>query len=170
MNEQIILTDHDIERLIQLPKSIRAKSPSSGYREDGGHKRCDLDLYAISDTRINFTVFIRQSSKFIENFSIGLQYQTNRKVPGTITLIRYNGPHGDSSRHFDEHYHKPHIHRITADEIGSGSVQPQEKFREVTTWYRTFEEALVRFFDDIKVSNMSQHFEDMSQGRLFDEY
>lgn len=167
MNEQINLTDQDIEELIQLPKSIKTKSPSSGYREDGGHKRCDLDLHAVSDTRITFTVFIRQNSQFIENFSIGLQYQTNRRVPGTITLIRYNGPHGDSSRHFDGHYHKPHIHRIAAEEIRSGSIQPQEKYREVTTRYRTFEEALVRFFDDVKVSDISQHFEDISQGRLF---
>lgn len=170
MDEQMISTDQDIKKLIQLPKNIKTKSPPSGYREAGGHRRCDLDLYAISDRRITFTVFIRQSSKFIENFSIGLQYQTNKKVPGTITLTRYNGPHGDSSNHYDGHYHKPHIHRITADEIRSGSIQPQEKFREVTTRYGTFEEALIVFFDDIKVSNMSQHFEDISQGRLFDEY
>ena len=85
----------------------------------------------------------------------------------TITLVRYNGPHGEINRHSDGHYNKPHIHRITAAEIASGSTEPQESHREITTRYGTFEQALLVFFDDIAAPDSGQYFSELLQGRLF---
>ena len=108
--EKPILSDQQIQDLLDLPKAITRKTPArEAYREENSQKRCDLELEALSDDDAKFLVFIRQSSKFIENFSIGLRYQTNIKSLGTITLIRYNGPHGESSRQPDGHYAKSHI-------------------------------------------------------------
>lgn len=114
-----------------------------------------------------FTVFTRQNIVFIENFSIGLRYQTNDPKLGTVTLVRYNGPHGEYSRHPDGHHAVPHIHRITATEIASGSTQPQERDREITDRYSTFETALVVFFADIGAINYGEYFPELLQGRLF---
>ena len=94
-------------------------------------------------------------------------YQTGDKRLGTITLVRYNGPHGEINRHADGHYNKPHIHRITAAEIASGSTEPQESHREITTRYGTFEQALLVFFDDIAAPDSGQYFPELLQGRLF---
>lgn len=162
-----MLTDQDIDSLIELPKTIVDKVPSQGYKEDRGYKRCDLDLLAGTDQSTKFAVFIRQSSKFLENFSIGLRYRTGDRRLGTITLVRYNGPHGEVSRDPDGHYAKPHIHRITATELASGSLQPQESDRKITNRYSTFEQALMVFLGDVAVSNSEKFFPELLQGRLF---
>ena len=163
------MTDGDIQDLILVQKTILAKSPSSGYRQEGGHNRCDLELQAASDGSEVFTVFIRQHSRFIENFSIGLRYRTGDRTLGTIPLVRYNGPHGETSRQPDGHYSNPHIHRVTSAEIASGNIQPQERHRERTDRYNTFDQALAVFFNDIAASNYMQYFPEVHRPRLFNE-
>ena len=124
----------------------------------------------MSDDSITFVVFIRQNNRFIENFTIGLRYHTGDKTLGTITLLRYNGPHGESRPQTDGHYAKPHIHRVTEAEIASGSRQPQERHREITDRYSTFEEALYVFFDEIAITNLVEYFPDALQMRLLNGY
>ena len=162
-----MLTDQDIVNLIRTPKVIGIKTPASAYRQEHGHKRCDMDLQATSDDMKKFVVFIRQNDKFIENFSIGLRYQTGDNDLRTITLTRYNGPHGETSRYSDDHYAKPHIHRITASDIASGSTQPQERHREITDRYMTYQQALRTVFADIGVTNYEAYFPELLQARLF---
>ena len=108
--------------------------------------------------------------KHIENFSVGLRYHTNdQKIPA-ITLVRYNGPHGEYSRHPDGHYAKPHIHRITEEELRHGHKEPQEKHREITKRYQTFDEALITFFNDVNVLNYKDYFTSQRQLAIFDEH
>ena len=164
-----MLTDHEIEDLIAVPKAIVSKTPTIGYREVSGSNRCDLDLQADSVSDVKFRVFIRQSVRYIENFTVGLQYRNDRRY-GDITLLRYNGPHGETSRDEDGHYALPHIHRITAAELALGSTQPRETRREITARYGTLEDALIVFFDDTAVSNYDAYFPELRQGRLLDEY
>ncbi len=169
--EKPSLTDKQIQDLLNIPKTIAKKSPArEAYREEKNQKRCDLELYTPSDDGTELSVFIRQHSKFIENFSIGLRYQTNISSLGTITLIRYNGAHGESSRHQDGHYALPHIHRISEQELAVGNTNPQESRREITDRYSTFEQALRIFFEDISVSNFAEYFPEALQPRLFDEH
>ena len=163
-----MLTDQQILDLIACPKTIVQKEPARGYREENRQRRCDLELQANEDNNLRFSVFVRHSTEFIENYSIGLRYQTNESRLGTITLVRYNGPHGETSRHPDGHYASPHIHRITASELVAGSAQPQERHREITNRYGTFEQALAVFFTDTSIVNPEGYF--MLQGGLFDGY
>ena len=172
-----MLSNREIQDLVDLPKVIVDKDPSLGYKEEGRHIRCHLDLLVESDHTSSFvvpvrhlakfTVFIRQHTKFLENFSIGLRYQTGDKRLGTITLVRYNGPHGEFSLPVDGHFARPHIHRITASELASGSTEPQEHYREITDLYSTFEQALVVFFKDVAMSNYEEYFPELLQPRLF---
>lgn len=161
-----MLTDEQVQDLVNCSKTITRKEPTRGYREDGRNWRCDLELESAQDTSIAFTVFIRQNKEFTENFSIGLRYQTNTPTLRAITLIRYNGPHGETSRAPDGHYARSHIHRITASEIESGSNQPQERNRDITDRYSTFEQGLAVFFSDIGVSNSDDYFPGILQGTL----
>ena len=163
-----MLNDEDIQGLIALPKRITNKIPANGYREQGNHTRCDLELEATSPDDARFAMFIRRHNRFIENFSIGLRYRTDDRTLGSITLVRYNGPHGETSRDPDGHYDKPHIHLITEVELASGSVQLQESQREVTDRYRTYEQALRIFFSDIATQNHSDFFPELLQLRLLD--
>lgn len=161
------MTDEDIRRLIACPKRITRRQPARGYRTDNRHQRCSLDLQSVNGVGGIFTVFIRQSTMFMENFSVGLCYQTGNAVQGSITLARYNGPHGETSRAPDGHYARPHIHRITAQEIAHGALQPQEKDREITNRYATLEQALLIFFGDAGIANYADYFPEIQQGQLF---
>lgn len=163
-----MLTDREIQDLIKLPKRITSRTPAEGYREEDRNKRCDLALEATADNGASFRVFIRQSIEFIENFSIGLRYQTGDRSLGTIVLVRYNGPHGETSRQPDGHFAKPHTHLMTEAELSTGNSQPQEREREFTNRYGTYEEALRVFFDDIVVVNYDEYFPESLQPRLFD--
>lgn len=162
-----MLKDFEIQALIEMEKRIVRKNPVKGFREENRHLGCRLELESDSDEEKKFKVFIRRSVEFIENFSIGLRHETNFPSLKIITLIRYNGPHGEISRHSDGHYAKPHIHRITAAEIASGSMEPQEKHRKITDKYRSFEEAISIFFRDIGAINFVEHFPELRQTRLF---
>lgn len=169
-----MLTDRQILDLIACPKTIVQKDPARGYREENRQRRCDLELQANENNDLRFSVFVRQSTEFIENYSIGLRYQTNEGRLGTITLVRYNGPHGETSRHPDGHYASPHIHYITESELASGSTQPQERHREVTDRYATFEQALSVFFADAGIADLQGYFPGIIpgavQGSLLDGY
>ena len=162
-----MLTDHEIESLVKLPKNIVSMTPAVGYRNENLHRRCGLELTAISSPITEFTVFIRQNDKFIENFSIGLRYKTKDRTLGTITLVRYNGPHGETNRGPGGHFGRPHIHRVTARELAEGNREPQERHRDITDRYSTFEEALSVFFRDIAASNYLDYFGKLRQLELF---
>ena len=161
------MTDAQIRHLIACPKRITRRQPARGYRLDNRQQRCDLDLQSDNGVGGIFRVFIRQSAEFIENFSVGLRYQGGSALPGIITLARYNGPHGETSHAPDGHYAVPHIHRITAQEIAHGALQPQEKDRELTNRYATLEHALLVFFGDAGVTNYASYFPELRQGQLF---
>ena len=163
-----MLTGQQIQELVSCSKTITKKEPARGYREENRHLRCDLELSATEDSGTTFTVFIRQSTEFIENFFTGLLYSPDDPTLGTVTLVLYNGPHGEISRDPDGHYAKPHIHRITVSELESGNVRPQERHREITERYSTFEQGLAVFFNDTYVVNFKDYFPNILQGNLFD--
>ncbi len=99
-----MITDQDIEMLIRQPKRITSKSPVQGYREENNQRRCDLELMSSDEDGRVFSVFIRQNLRINLNFTIGLRYSANEGKLTTITLARYNGPHGEVSRALDGHY------------------------------------------------------------------
>ena len=163
------LTNDEINNLIRAPKTVESKSPASGYTEARGQRRCNLELRAISDdSAMEFSVFIRQNLTFIENFSIGLTCKTGIPELGEITLARYNGPHGEYSRDPDGHYARPHIHRITEDEIAKGQKAPKENDRQITDQYSTLDQALIVFFNDIGATDFDKHFPSATQMELPD--
>ena len=165
-----MLSDDEIQELLDRSKAIVRKTPRSGYRSEAGHRRADLDVEAANGSGAAlFSVFIRQNERFIENFSIGLRYRSNMAGLGDVTLVRYNGPHGDMSIHADGHRAKPHIHRITSVELASGSREPRERDRAITDRYTTLDTALRAFFDDLNVMGVQQFFPELSQGQLFNE-
>ena len=160
------MTNQDIQKLIQAPKKIDKRTPQKGYKQENNHKRCDLDLIGNTDQNMKFYIFIRQNQLFLENFSIGLSYQ-NTNIKQTITLVRYNGPHGKIKTKETDHHLEPHIHYITPEEINSNVFNPKEKIIKKTDKYIFFEEALRSFFQDITVKNWENYFPELNQGSFF---
>ena len=165
-----MLTEQDIQDLIRLPKVIVGRHPAQGYREENGQRRCDLELESSDETGRAFPVFVRQNIRLPGNFSIGLRYAVNRGKLTTVTLVRYNGPHGEHGNAPDGHYALPHVHYITAAEMEAGYSQPQENHREVTDKYGNLEDALRVFFNDTATGNYATYFPELIQSRMFDGY
>lgn len=181
-----MLTDKEIQNLMKAQKKIHKKEPKTGYKNENGHKKCDLILslhqshlkLQTSSNRISFTgqnesikfiIFIRQSQAFIENFSIGLRCQIP-SLKSSVTLVRYNGPHGQIKRNKSDHHPEPHIHYITQEEIKSGAFNPKAKNIKITDKYTTFEEGLRAFLTDMKIVNWTEYFPELEQRRFFNGY
>lgn len=161
-----MLTDQEIQHLIVSPKEIVKKTPNRGYGQKNSSMSCDLHLKGTGEEETSFIVYIRQNAKFIENYSIGVRYRTEDEKLGIIILVRYNGPHGETSRAADGHYAKTHTHRITHDDLLAGNTNPQERDREITDRYSTFEDALRVFFGDINIQNWTSYFPGLENEQL----
>ena len=182
-----MITNQDIQKLISTPKKIQKKNPRRGYTQEKGHKKCNLILCQLhlqmqdsaeekspakkenlkeQNNDIEFKIFIRQNQTFMENFSIGLRCYIS-SLQKFVILVRYNGPHGSVPRGKTDHHPYPHIHRVTQEEIQSGSFNPKEKNIEITKKYSTYEEGLRAFLMDMNVTNWQDYFPELEQMRFF---
>jgi len=80
----------EINGLIGCPKRI-SDPPKREMRQSGAFLRNDMKLVASDDTEGQFSVFMRKSGDFPENFSIGLIYHP-ADSRGEITLVRCRRP------------------------------------------------------------------------------
>ena len=134
-----MLSDSDLESLISCRKTIVSK-PRREPKDYGSHLRNDMMLMS-EDQQYSFSVFMRISKEFPENFSIGLSVLNAVDGAERITLVRYNGIHGG---HIEfPHHVAPHIHTITADRIADGVYS--EGHAETTDTYTTYQDALAAF-------------------------
>ena len=161
-----MLNNDQIDALVSAPKRITDRKPTEGYRHDRGHQRCDLELESISDPKHRFAVFVRQNLVFIENFSIGLMFHSDHPRLKTFPLVRYNGPHGESSISEDGHYSHPHIHYMRETELTRGHNRPEPRDRELTDRFTTLDQALICFFTDTSVENYELYFPYLAQGNM----
>ncbi len=142
----------ELETLITCPKEV-ADPPRKEMRSEQGSKRNDM-LLRSADGQHEFSVFMRVSESFPEDFSIGLVYLP-KDEPGSVILLRCNGPHGELEGTFDTtHSHfSCHLHKAKAENIAAGS-RP-EKGGEPTDRYASFEQALPFFLKLINLSEVS---------------
>ncbi len=157
----MVYTDEHIEALIACEKKI-VSPPSMEYKEERGHMKKNFSMLSTIDN-FSFRGFIRYNMMFIDNFSVGLDYEP-REEKGTICLIRCNGTHGEN-KHLP-HHKSFHLHRATAETINSGGRA--ESFVEPTTEDATLEQAIQYFIKKINLTmaDRYKYFPDIQ--RLFD--
>ncbi|MBI3195381.1 MAG: hypothetical protein HYZ34_13095 [Ignavibacteriae bacterium] len=152
-------TDELIATLIGCLKKI-TKPPSKNLKPDRGHLKNNFEVES-EDGEHSFTCFIRVNEKFLENFSVGLDY-VPKDEPGNVMLLRCNGPHGPHKVH--DHHTFCHIHKATAETISKG-LKPESNI-EVTDGYSSYQEAIQYF---LKLANIrdDEHFFPTTQLSLF---
>jgi hypothetical protein len=138
-------TESLIDELIGCEKII-VDPPAKSYREDRGNLKKNFSLCS-TDTKYVFSVFIRQNKKFIENFSIGMDYNP-RDEKGKLCIIRCNGAHGESK--VFPHHSINHIHIATAKTINEG-LKPECNIERINDYF-SFEEAVQFFITRINIS------------------
>jgi hypothetical protein len=92
-------TQSEIDGLIACPKTVDSP-PSKAPVREGAHWRNGAGLIATDDTKGIFSMYLRKSAFFEENFSVGLIYSSN-DGRGDITLLRCNGKHGAFNAQYD---------------------------------------------------------------------
>jgi len=161
------MTDTEIQRLLNLPKQV-SDPPTKNWRTEELHKRKDFGLVS-KDGDVHFRAFVRQHLRFVENFSIGLEYEPDDGTD-SIILLRCNGPHGDFNRAQNPshpHYH-PHIHTASAEAIEAG--ERAESRAAITTEFSSIKEAIRYFLNAVAVdvNDQARYFEDDLRLTLFD--
>lgn len=116
-----------------------------------------------TDEKFHFQVFTRVNIDLPENFSVGLVWRNNGN---DIILLRYNGDHGEHINFLTkERFRGCHIHKFKA-ELYEQQMKG-ENHAEPTTGYTTLDEALLNFCNDLKISNFSDYFPNLTQSELF---
>lgn len=155
------MQDEQIKALIQAPKTI-TKKPKRETLLINGSYRNDFELALISDKSITFTVHLRKNKKFSEHFSVILSYFVP-EMNKDIFLVRYNGAHGIHKNKIidSETIDGFHIHQATVEAIESG--RNAESWAFSTKDYTTFEEAITKFWKDIKIEDdINSFFKDIN--------
>lgn len=160
----MVYTNELLEQLRSCEKKII--SPPGDFKEERGHRKQDFEMMSIDDEH-HFIGFTRQNLHFTENFSVGLLYNPKSERE-KITLVRYNGPHGENIE--IEHHESFHIHYATAERINSG--KKAEGHVETTDRYGSFEDAIQVFVKTINLreQDRKQYFPPPTgQAFLFDD-
>lgn len=160
-----IYSQQEIEDLITCEKKI-INPPRKNPQEIRGHLQNNMSLESV-DGKHKFEVFMRQSSAFPENFSVGLRY-----IPkdGTtpFTLLRCNGPHGPYCGQWpeDHPHYDYHIHKAKEENLKKG-LKP-EKYGEKTQDFATFQDAIKFFVEYTNIKDAEKYFNFFSQMSIFD--
>jgi len=149
-------TQDEIDSLVACQKQT-IDAPKRTMRTEKGSHRNEATLQSL-DEEHTFRVFFRQNAKFPENFTVGLDYLP-RQEPGSICLVRCNGPHGPHLL-FPHHTHF-HIHHARADALNEG--RKSEVFAEITTSYASYTEAIRYFGTYCHITDWYLHFPAIEQ-------
>ena len=158
----MIYTEEILSELISCSKEI--VEPPKPFRDDRGYKKTNFTLHSI-DQQYNFYVFIRQNTQFVENFSIGIDYNP-KDEKGTLALLRCNGPHGENNMY--PHHISSHIHKATSERINIG-LKPEGNII-ITDEYSTLYEAIQFFINEINIniSDRNKYFP-IKEKKLFND-
>jgi hypothetical protein len=155
-----------INELIECDKEI-TDAPTRDYEDEYRHRRKDFRLRAIDDPKLLFSVFMRQSLEFDEDFSLGLVYLSPDGK--RMTLVRYNGQHDQSNDPYDlvKPHFQYHVHKATPENLNNGRYDKHPA--SATRLYASFAEATREFLAAIGVraQDIAKYFPGMDSLPLF---
>lgn len=142
-----MITNEWIQQLIRCPKQA-IKADHRKMEPSNRSLRSNIRLVSL-DGRFQYRMFLRQSTEFLEDFSVGLIWMNAAEHIGLqekIILIRFQGPH-DSGKPFGEDiHHDYHIHEITAEDILQCRWRKPSN-KEVSKSFSSFPTAIFTFVE-----------------------
>lgn len=163
----IILTDEQIDRLLNMPKI--AISPNTRWKTQRGSRQRNYELNS-EDGKLSFSLFLRQNRRIYESFSCGLLYL--HPSGEKIMLARYNGSDHDHYNPLDGTRSDGicHIHQATERYMTAG--RKSEHYAESTDRYTNLDGAFQAIVHDCKISGIrlaSKHADDEDDGSPDDQ-
>lgn len=144
----------EIDKLVVCRKTVK-EGPTKKDKLAGAHYRNDAKLLASDDAiKGDFSMFMRQSEDFPENFSVGLTYHP-KDGRQDITLLRCNGQHGTFNNRMphdaDHPHYSYHVHRASEKALEEG--RKAECWAETTAEFATFGEAVQYFIKAVNLDD-----------------
>lgn len=132
------LTDSKISELLLVEK--RVMNPMVRKKIEGRHERVDYKIISI-DEQYNFSLYTRQSTRLITNFSVGLRWV--RRNEEDVMLIRCNGSNHRHTNAIENNaiHCVCHIHLATERYLSSS--MPDDGFAKETNEYTNLDGALL---------------------------
>lgn len=159
------MTEDILNALIHCKKEI-IEHPKKAMKEINNSRRNDFT--AISAKNVftkpqKFTIFIRQSCEFTEDFSIGLIWKPEGYSCGII-LVRFNGAHGKNRS--VEHQRIPHIHKLTLLDIQNQKYDPHQIIE--TKNHVNINDSILKFMEYCNIIDWERDFPYLLETNLFD--
>lgn len=153
--------DQFINELILCRKKIIA-SPKPNNKSNGLHKETNVELQS-EDNRYRFTVFIREHTELLENFTIGLVFHP--EDGDSKIIVRYNGNHGRHTNQISKEIVDGfHIHKLTQKALELGMKGENQATH--TNTYASARDAMFCFFKDLNITNFQDYFPELLQTTL----
>ena len=155
-------------------KAIKAERWSMILKNRSYRNKISLESI---DGKYTYRMFIRQSSEFLEDFSVGLIWtnpQNYSNINRLIIMLRCQGPHDSQKPLSYDNHHSYHMHKITVDDIEQKRYDKPSFYDEVNK-FSSFDEALCYFIkicdilDVDKHIKLSEHNNEYEQLTLDDE-
>ncbi|MCL1877718.1 MAG: hypothetical protein FWF80_02565 [Defluviitaleaceae bacterium] len=164
----MISDDFINNELIGCSKRIYKSDKKQMFHENR-HTRNNFSVKSHDDKYL-FRLFLRQSCKFIKDFSVGLRWENADKYIGVslpIVLLRCQGPHEGGTPLGADIHHSFHIHEITAIDIQERRFS-KPSYKDKTDKFSSFQSALFYFVSRCGITNAHEYtdFEHMSQMSL----
>jgi len=140
-----------LDNLIKCRKKV-TQFPVKGYKEEFGHRKLDFNCQA-AEEGFSFRVFVRQSLRFQEDFSVGPVWQRPDGLP-PLNLYRCNGLHGGTIA-FPHHAYF-HIHRLDIVDIQAGRTEP--RMLTITDAYDSLPKAIYYFAKQVNILDIETYF------------
>ena len=151
-----MLSTEEIRNLVNMKKYIQWKVKIKD-KNKGSHLSASFILFS-QDKNYMFEVFMRQNNHIPESFSIGIKIKTDE---WSIGLFRYNWAHWEHrNKIWNEKINWAHIHSYDSDYINAG--MEYDSYAEETIEYVSFQEAQLKFFEDMNIENYRDHFEEIA--------
>lgn len=157
--EMFNLNRPTVDELIKCPKTI-IKADRRSMVEKNRSYRNNIRLES-EDGKYNFIMFMRQSSEFLEDFSVGLIWTNANEYWNTkkqLILIRCQGPH-DSKQEFEsDPHHSYHIHQLSSKDIEQKRFNKPSN-RGITDSFSSFDEAIIYFCNRCAIIGLSDYID-----------
>ena len=141
-----MITDAFLQDLVTCPKKSSSLKQAR-FSIKNRSRRCNI-LCSSVDGTYQFEIFLRQSTEFIEDFSVGLIWKNASSDGSTLPeciLIRCQGPHDGKEELGSDLHHTFHTHTLTSTDVHEHRYKKPSK-RESTDHFASFEQA-IQFFE-----------------------
>lgn len=142
------LDQNEIQMLIECEKMV-TEAPKKNMQLKNRSFRNDMQVFS-TDQKYKFSVFMRISEDFPEDFSVGLIYCAENGK--NYMIFRCNGPHGETLSDFlsDSPHYGYHEHIILPETNAMAST--------ITAEYGTYQDAVAHFCKKCNIIDAKDYF------------